>query len=81
MDDLSLAGRSFLFLDEKKRTKEKSKQYNAPARIPSAPPAVLLGQRACVREFNPIIISAIERSCNKKSLGLYRQHPNEQHVG
>jgi hypothetical protein len=54
-DDSCLAGRSFLFLDEKKRTKEKSKQNNAPARNPNAPPAVLLGRRACVREFNPII--------------------------
>jgi hypothetical protein len=46
IDTYCLAGRSFLFLDEKKRTKEKSKQNNAPARMPKAPPAVLLGQRA-----------------------------------
>jgi len=41
-----LAGSSFLFLDEKKRTKEKSRQNNASTRIAIAPPAVLSGQYA-----------------------------------
>ncbi len=54
-----LTGSSFLFLDEKKRTKpacqaqatatagrEKSKQNNASTRMAIAPPAVLLGQHA-----------------------------------
>jgi hypothetical protein len=43
MDTSGLAGRSFLFLDEKKRTKEKSKQNNAPTHNPNAHPAVSLG--------------------------------------
>ena len=36
----------FFSLDEKKRTKEKSRQNNASTRIVIAPPAVLSGQRA-----------------------------------
>ncbi len=37
MDNSSLAGRSFLFLDEKKRTKEKSSQNNAATPDPHTP--------------------------------------------
>ncbi len=36
----------FFSLDEKKRTKEKSRQNNAATLIATAPPAVLSGQRA-----------------------------------
>ncbi len=55
MDTSCLVGRSFLFLDEKKRTKEKSRQNNAASRKSNTPS---LFCRACAPElagFDPII--------------------------